>query len=252
MSHETPPIHRPIPRRPFDLHLTSATPPSEETSTRPSRNPSNGNLFASESNGATTPSDISRTRSILNLTSSTLFGIYSPTYSEKADERPSTPFGTLAPLDTKARPAMRRKSFQGSKNSVPLRLVGYLLRSTLLFGLGTAYGLLVTHLHNNHKLAPLAARRGGIIEPSYEWRYLIFWGVAGVLMGSALPWVDDLYADYFPVSGGEGRNMGESGSSDDEKDDAAELAARWTPVVRSVGAFVGIAFAIVCKPLNRI
>lgn len=66
-------------------------------------------------------------------------------------------------------------------------------------------------------------------------------------MGSALPWVDDLYTEYFPDS--EGGNVVETGSSDDEeKDDAAGLAARWTPVVRSVGAFVGIAFAIVGWP----
>lgn len=70
----------------------------------------------------------------------------------------------------------------------------------------------------------------------------MFWGISGVLMGSALPWVDDLYSDYFPRD--EGKNVVNSGSEEEEGEDEG-LAARWMPVVRSVGAFVGIAFAIV-------
>lgn len=70
----------------------------------------------------------------------------------------------------------------------------------------------------------------------------MFWGISGVLMGSALPWVDDLYSEYFP--GDEGKNVVDPGGEEGEGEDEG-LAARWTPVVRSVGAFVGIAFAIV-------
>lgn len=70
----------------------------------------------------------------------------------------------------------------------------------------------------------------------------MFWGISGVLMGSAMPWVDDLYSEYFP--GDESKNVVDSGSEEGEGEDEG-LAARWTPVVRSVGAFVGIAFAIV-------
>ena len=69
----------------------------------------------------------------------------------------------------------------------------------------------------------------------------MFWGISGVLMGSALPWVDDLYSEYFPED--EGQNVVDSGSEEEGEDEG--FAARWTPVVRSVGAFVGIAFAIV-------
>lgn len=58
-----------------------------------------------------------------------------------------------------------------------------------------------------------------------------------------MPWVDTLFLDSreeaAPISGdGEGREEGgESGI----------FGADWTPVVRSVGAFVGIAYAIVCR-----
>lgn len=61
-------------------------------------------------------------------------------------------------------------------------------------------------------------------------------------MGSALPWVDDLYNEYFPFD--EGKNVVDSGNEESEGEDEG-LAAKWTPVVRSIGAFVGIAFAIV-------
>lgn len=255
MSYESPPVLRPIPRRPFDISLISATPPESDPSTPPRRSsssnhldarPSNGNLSA-YSGGADTP-NISRTRSILNLTSSTLFGIYSPTYTERSENDTGTPFGTgaLTPLSTAGSGAptrprvMRARSSQSpSQNSLPLRLVGLSLRSSLLFLLGTAYGLLVTHLHNEQSLAPFAAE--GIIKPSYDARYLVFWGVAGVLMGSALPWVDDMWEEFIgeDASNAVTRKGGEGQESEDEG-----VAAQWTPVVRSIGAFVGIAFAI--------
>ena len=66
-------------------------------------------------------------------------------------------------------------------------------------------------------------------------------------MGSALPWVDDMWEEYFgyeEVVKDEGNSDGE-GEGEDEG-----WAAKWTPVVRSVGAFVGIAFAIVSSPMT--
>lgn len=106
------------------------------------------------------------------------------------------------------------------------------------------YGLLVTHLHNEHRLARFGS--AGIIEPSYNLHYLVFWGLAGVVVGSALPLLDDLWEDFTGESAagifGEKIPAAASGS-EDEQDEG--VAAKWTPVVRSVGAFVGIAFAIV-------
>jgi hypothetical protein len=55
--------------------------------------------------------------------------------------------------------------------------------------------------------------------------YLIFWGLAGIAMGNLLPWIDSC--------------------SDKEKTMSALHAVEWSDVVRSIGAFVGIAFAIV-------
>jgi hypothetical protein len=108
------------------------------------------------------------------------------------------------------------------------------------------YGTLVTHLHNDQQLAPFQVE--GIIKPSYNWRYLVFWGVCGVALGSLLPWVDMLWEDsgsdiHSPLSLEKDAN----GTAEDDvaaRSDSG-LAADWNPVVRSIGAFVGIAFAIV-------
>jgi hypothetical protein len=106
------------------------------------------------------------------------------------------------------------------------------------------YGVLVTHLHNDRQLAPFQVE--GIMKPSYNWSYLVFWGMAGVGLGSLLPWVDTIWEDTSSnpelasekerLSTIEDENTGNSTSG---------LGADWNPVVRSIGAFVGIAFAIV-------
>jgi len=102
------------------------------------------------------------------------------------------------------------------------------------------YGLLVRQLHDERQLAPFQVE--GIIKPRNDWRYLVFWGVAGVALGNLLPWVDTLWE--------EGSDDNQSGSQRRPKPEHAGLdstgmfGADWTPVVRSVGAFVGIAFAI--------
>jgi hypothetical protein len=127
--------------------------------------------------------------------------------------------------------------------SVVLALV---LRGILLFGMGMGYGLLVRHLHDDRQLAPFQVE--GIIKPRNDIGYLLFWGIAGVALGSLLPWIDTLFAvpeldtPVFEKSGARGSSPGneEEGGSN-----AGVFGADWTPVVRSVGAFVGIAYAIV-------
>jgi hypothetical protein len=117
------------------------------------------------------------------------------------------------------------------------------MRVILLGGLGMLYGVLVRHLHHERKLAPFQVE--SIIKPGDDWRYLLFWGVAGVALGSLLPWIDTLCAD----KNGEASSGEKEGSPEVTAEEGLEstgiFGADWTPVVRSVGAFVGIAFAIV-------
>ncbi len=262
---DEPLLMKPKPRRPFEL----TSPPSSAPSTPPTaatpsafppylQPPTSGSM-----DGATTPS---RTRSFLNLTSSTLFGIYQPTGYAADREGLNTPWGTGA--QTPSRNLSRQNSLELSRADAALRdsngqapaspltktrrrstaayqprlprrprprrrfktfFLPLLGRMVALFGVGVLYGLLITHLHDRQELAPVKVD----IQRS-SWTYLTWWGVAGIVLGEALPLVDTLWA--------------RSGS--EEHDDAAQeeegdgRRGGWIDAVRSIGAFVGVAFAI--------
>ncbi|KAL9046058.1 MAG: hypothetical protein Q9214_001015, partial [Letrouitia sp. 1 TL-2023] len=256
---------RPKPRRHFEI-----TPSSTEPSTPrdPSQEPRDRTTTELEPNGLNF-SD--RTRSILNLTSSTLFGIYSPSDSPK--DGSSTPWsgslegpGLTTGVDDNRPPiigAYQRPRAQSvhhhhyPQHGLRNYYLPLLTRTVLLFLFGVAYGLIVAHLHDDRQLAPVKVE--GIDRKT--WRYLAFWGVAGVLLGRLLPWVDMLWEETWgrerqsarPKPPTEVSTMREAeAEAEAEADDSersgsrsdSELGADWNPVVRSIGAFVGIAFAI--------
>ena len=110
----------------------------------------------------------------------------------------------------------------------------------------------MTHLHDNQRIAPVKVEGIG----RYSWRYLAFWGVAGVILGKLLPWVDIFWEESLkdephtaePVVSAEEKKLGDGKGDEDERSDSTldgSLAADWNPAVRSIGAFIGIAFAIV-------
>ncbi|MCJ1253126.1 hypothetical protein MMC24_000933 [Lignoscripta atroalba] len=253
------PIQRPVPRRTFQISS-----PSAESSAPPTPSPetSDPSYLDPRSNGGIPPS---RTRSILNLTSSTLFGIYAPTGYEGTRDDGATPWGTgsQTPAQRKSIDDLRPpvlgpyqraqvESRQPHHHPKPMdKLFPLALRTVLLFLFGIAYGVIVTHLHDNRTLAPV--RVEGIDR--YSWRYLMFWGLAGVGLGSLLPWVDVVWEEKVgkPQNsrGKEDEDTKEPGSDGTSHGDGppassigSGLGADWNPVVRSIGAFVGIAFAI--------
>lgn len=263
MAEQQGPTLRSRTRRTFDL----PPPPSADSSAPPSPYPEQTSLDVPESSNKDKDDGLSRnSRSVQNLTASTLFGIYSPTAFEggagggnggnggSRDEL-GTPWGTGAQT-----PSMRQAGIEGSSFSAipegdvlfrgkttapttttspsPSRrrkakagVTSLLGRGFMLFGFGVAYGVIVTHLHDSPRLAPV--RVENIDQGS--WEYVVFWGVAGILLGSLLPWFDNVWEEAMGQgSGGGAAGVGRRG-----------LAADWYAVVRSVGAFVGIAFAIV-------
>jgi len=250
------PTLRPRPRRPFEL--SASGPPSPSSSTTPTDPQSFPSQLtaALSSKGSKNNDTPTRNRSILNLTSSTLFGIYG--------DEPSTPWGVGAETPIEAKDVSldipdtvlangpnglkrRRRSTAIAQRHVPLRarrgLKGYWLpllgRVTALFAVGMLYGMLVSTLHERQEIAPVKVE--GIDRTA--WPYYVFWGLAGVLLGEALPYLDAMWT-----------------SDEDEDIEEHEEDARrstrstgpsrqqgmvaWNDVVRSVGAFVGIAFAI--------
>ncbi|KAJ9656846.1 hypothetical protein H2201_008408 [Coniosporium apollinis] len=259
-DHHGPPILKPLPRRAFEITPASADTslPATPRSTSDFASQVDARLHASTAAEGGPPS---RTRSILNLTSSTLFGIYQPTgYDNIRDSEPATPWGTGAEtpsrresIETEKRPlviptrnarpslgriASHQPHQHGARRGRWKDWLSRAARILALFVIGMAYGVIVSHLHDNQHIAPVRMELG-IARTS--WTYLAFWGVAGVALGSALPWVDWMWEG----DAGEGgiRLDGEDGGSEMDLVKAAE-ESDWHPVVRSIGAFVGIAYAI--------
>lgn len=269
-------------RRTFDLSPSaeSSAPPSPHPETNSLDIPESKDK--DKDDGLT-----SRSRSVQNLTASTLFGIYSPTAFEGGGggsntnnngSSNNTPWGTGAQT-----PSMRQAGIESSFSSIPegdvvgaaaavaaaggvpseryrrytssmspspsrrrgrkAGVVSLLGRSLMLFGFGVAYGVIVTHLHDSSRLAPV--RVEGIDQGS--WQYVLFWGVAGILLGSLLPWFDNVWEEAMGDDGEKGVSGARRGLSPNAGEEVGRrgLAADWFTVVRSVGAFVGIAFAIV-------
>jgi hypothetical protein len=106
----------------------------------------------------------------------------------------------------------------------------------LLFAFGVVYGIITIHLHENHWITPVKLEYTHFYG---SWEYLGLWGLTGVAIGNALP----LFDSY--LDGASGHTAQEKQRNDQ---DAAEFAISWPAVVRSVGAFVGIAFAMVKFP----
>ncbi|KAM0274438.1 hypothetical protein ACHAQH_007846 [Verticillium albo-atrum] len=268
MSDDGPPLLRPIPRRPFDINFTSPTPPTDADSSSPSpahiQNPETSRLLSPKPNGfrAATPSEsgtsISRTQSIVNLTTSTLFGIYSPSSTGKDRSiRPDleTPWGTGSQTPVKRQSlddttyellkerfhpqTLRRRSSRPAPpaQSVIASTLFLTARVAVLFLLGMGYGALVTRLHDKHQLAALSVE--GVIRPGFNWTYLTLWGVSGVTLGALLPWFDGVWEEAFG---------GDTAAVDDGRDEPSDKAGSpstdWALGVRSIGAFVGIVFAI--------
>lgn len=261
-----PQIIRPIPRRAFDFGPTS---PDESESPSPELdNAANDN----------TPlhmprSDLkapSRTKSILNLTSSTLLGIYSgatdgqqqelhtpwgtgaqtplQTPLQTPSQRPSMDIGMLAPpafpFNTTRKPSMsgRTPTRKGFRHYyLPL-----FFQTVMLFGFGTGFGVLITQLHRTQHITPVPvpANRS---NPMF---YQLAWGLLGVLIGNTLPQIDIWFEDEEAIAEGftdvpkPQQHIRTISTSSQGRSAASESGPLWHPAVRSIGAFMGIALAL--------
>lgn len=200
----------------------------------------------------------------------------------------------------KAAPSLlSRRQERKQEQQTGIVAVQLVLRAALLFVLGVGYGVLVTRLpqknsrqgqhqssssrSGTHRLTTAPAATD---ETSLEWRYLVFWGVAGVALGTLLPWFDRFWEEMVAARREKAAAaMRSSSSNNTEKSSTTDLDAEpntdidtnsdlnpdadidtdidppqalptpqttptspppadWTLVIRGIGAFVGIAFAI--------
>lgn len=273
MTEDVTPLLHPQPRRPYNLTReranSSLSISSSYSPTTPSQDFSRLPAFISRKDvGSKLERDTSFSsfRSVLNLTSSTLSGIYTPSLSgtETSRDQPSTPTGdgdqtfrnsiddnkppVIGPYE---RPRLQRSPPSHQHHQSFLEYILPLgLRTTLLFSFGVAYGVIVSHLHDHQQVAPVQLE--GIEQSS--WRYLMAWGGVGVVLGGLLPWIDVLWEEVFggtiEVFASKPQVSRPVDASEDQEPRRASttgsgLSADWHPSVRSIGAFIGIAFAIV-------
>lgn len=262
MSHEAPHIYRPVPRRPFELGMASPTPPEasspslrandlhyiEQTS---SRSPS----FLDPNSFQLLGDSISRNASYRTLTGSTLSGIYSPGitgYTTSSNEEAVEDVTVSPPIRRGTVDEQMYQLMRGRQNSLLMRRRSSALstrsghsspntsswalglRTALLYALGMGYGALLSRLSTEQKWAPFNVE--GMIRPSYDGRYLAAWGLYGVVLGSLLPWFD-----------GKWEKIVEKGTDEEEPifDGNDDPGTDWALVIRGIGAFAGIVFAIV-------
>ena len=276
-----PQLFRPIPRRPFELGLMSPTPPDDDSA--PPSPTSNANANANQGPSLLDPrafagpagDSISRAASYKNLTSSTLAGIYSHNVSGYpasdnvyGSEPPDTPWGTGAETPAtaargsvdesiyrlvkdrssllkrrrssalSARSARSGNSLQQQQGSPTQTALSLALRTAFLFVLGLGYGAILSRLSTEQQWASFPVE--GIIRHRYDSAYLACWGVFGVALGSLLPWFDGKWEQAFEKV--------ENEAEEDFKEEEEDPGTDWALVVRGVGAFVGIVFAIVGRP----
>ncbi|GAO14172.1 uncharacterized protein UV8b_06584 [Ustilaginoidea virens] len=267
MDQDSPPVVRPIPRRPFHADLANVTPPDDDgadqhvsVSGQPNGQRSSGLLTTSLDRSESIPPSLISPPSFKNLTSSTLMGIYSEAAANTREsllddnEELDTPWGTGARTPIQ-RPSIDEATYRlmRGRSHVPPQCSSFgpyakadtavtqstseaalslLLRGALLFALGLGYGVLITRLHSeqNHT-APM--RDDSIMKPGSNWKYLNSWGVAGVALGSLLPWFDTVWEGVFG-----------SGTEKSARNKDAAPGTDWALVMRAIGAFVGIVFAI--------
>ncbi|KAL1595661.1 hypothetical protein SLS60_009350 [Paraconiothyrium brasiliense] len=285
-STQQPPIYRPIPRRNFSTQTETSdspahafvpsTPPGiAETQNRPSDFLAqlNARLLRTynaglnlnedaEAEGAPPP----RNKSLMNLTKSTLFGIYDDDDSTPVEQSvPETPWGTGT--ETPGRKCSGANRWDSGTHSPALGLTMQPRRKiansnieaprspsarhgprpqrkgvwkytvslgklAALFLFGVTYGVIVSHLHDTRELA--AVRVEGVDRGN--WAYLTSWGIAGLVLGSCLPYVELTWG------GQTSKGLEEECASEQENE--TSFSEQWNDIVRSVGAFLAIAFAI--------
>ena len=293
---EDPPILRPLPRRPFETKSNPASASPSNPPAPPAFDPdSYGQPLDLSDHENFEESEFARSRSVANLTASTLFGIYAPTGDDTNRDDVPTPWGTgaetpasnasmddirrqltstLQPqastfqsplLDERTTPKSRPRLIRRGTSIHTTRATAIFITTRIcaLFAFGVAYGFVVSKLHENRQVTPVQVegiKRG--------WEYLAFWGIAGVGLGSLLPWVDWIWAtdavdaveddtrgDHRARTRRNRVSSGKQGTQERKENSASNtqqsnqipraLDADWSMVVRSIGVFIGIAFAIV-------
>ncbi|KAL6903069.1 insulin-induced domain-containing protein [Trichoderma evansii] len=232
----------------------------------------NSGLLGSRPSPPDSPPALTQSQSTANLNTSTLAGIYDcedqdDVFNGVQDgEELHTPWGTGAETPVKRRkesisqatyelmrdrsnlPRRRAMSYKPAEATLKQSVtpaggaVSLASRAMVLFVLGAGYGVLVTHLHQESRLLQLT--EASSIIPQYNGSYLALWGfgLAGVALGALQPWFDGLWDGLFGSEDEQTVAESEAPLPNAAKETASETD--WALVMRAVGVFVGVAFAV--------
>ena len=166
--------------------------------------------------------------------------------------RPSVDDATFKLMRNRSHMNRRRSSIHSVRRtsiaqpSTKGSLLSLTSRASLLFCLGVGYGLLVTRSYSRteNSSAHLSSLTEGIVFHHAGSKYLTLWGFFGVALGALLPWFDGVWEQAFGHDAGD-VDVAVIEDDDDVPTRESDPATDWTLVIRAVGAFVGICFAIV-------
>jgi len=141
----------------------------------------------------------------------------------------------------------RSRSVTMKKKGLKNYWIPFVFKNSALAVVGVCYGVLISHLHDRQSITPVPVE--GI--PHHSWAYSAFWGIAAVVLGRLMPYVDNFWETQDEDNDNE--DVPYYANGDDERKTTKNgrqtrrgwWAPEWNDVVRSIGAFVGIAFAIV-------
>ncbi|EHK47580.1 hypothetical protein TRIATDRAFT_166982, partial [Trichoderma atroviride IMI 206040] len=230
----------------------------------------NSGLLGSRPSPPDSPPALTQSQSTANLNSSTLAGIYDcddqdDVFNGVEDgEELHTPWGTGAETPVKRRESISQATYElmRDRSNLPRRRMSYkpaeatpvkqpvtpagaavslVSRAVVLFVLGAGYGVLVTHLHQEPQLLQLTEASSAV--PRYNGSYLALWGfgLTGVALGALQPWFDGLWDGLF---GADEQAVVEPAEPLSDTTKATASETDWALVVRAVGVFVGVAFAV--------
>ncbi|KAK1239017.1 hypothetical protein MKX08_006078 [Trichoderma sp. CBMAI-0020] len=226
----------------------------------------NSGLLGSRPSPPDSPPALTQSQSTANLNSSTLAGIYDCEDQDDVfngiedDDELHTPWGTGAETPVKRRESISQATYElmRDRSILPRRRMSYkpaeatlakqpvtpagaavslASRAVVLFVLGAGYGVLVTHLRQESQLLQLT--EASSIVPRYNGSYLALWGfgLTGVALGALQPWFDGLWDGLFGADEQAVVEPAEPLSDSPKETD-------WALVMRAVGVFVGVAFAV--------
>lgn len=182
-----------------------------------------------DSNGTLTPTRTgngnglaSHSSSFLNLTNSALSGVFGSqvSLSELTGDVSNAPSRRPSTSDLQSGNGPTDEPSKTAANGRPISAVSLATSIATLFGFGVAYGQLSRHLHDNHQVTSYT------LDIDQTGAFSLLWGSQGIVLGFLFPLFDWIYPEK------------------NRKWSRGKGGADWSSIIRSVAAFMGVAYGI--------